>query len=39
MPPIVLRTCYDGDMFGELYYFSKNTEEVIQKGEKSNHKK
>ena len=39
MPPIVLRTCYDGDMFGELYYFSKNTEEVINNGDKSNHKK
>ena len=27
MPPIVKRTCYDGDQFGELSQFKKNIQE------------
>ena len=39
MPPIVLRTCYDGEQFGELYYFSKNSEEVIKDKDRRYHQK
>ena len=34
MPPIVLRTCYDGDEFGEISHFSKNIAELKEVGEK-----
>ena len=27
MPPVVIRTCYDGDRFGEICHFQKNINE------------
>jgi hypothetical protein len=28
MPPVVTRTCYDGDEFGEIFHFTRNTNEL-----------
>lgn len=28
MPPVVIRTCYDGDQFGEVTHFTANVEKL-----------
>ena len=28
MPPVVIRTCYDGDQFGEMSHFTTNVEQM-----------
>lgn len=28
MPPVVIRTCYDGDQFGEVSHFTANLEKI-----------
>lgn len=28
MPLVVIRTCYDGDQFGEVSHFAKNIEKM-----------
>ena len=28
MPPVVIRSCYDGDSFGEIAHFTTNIEKM-----------